>query len=72
RYTGSLLLIHGLEDSVVPPVVSRRAEVAASRAAVARLVEIEGADHGFGLFDDRPEVVDQLVTETVGFLAGEL
>ncbi|MEL7022977.1 MAG: alpha/beta fold hydrolase [Pseudomonadota bacterium] len=72
RYTGSLLLIHGLQDSVVPPVVSRRAEVAASRAARVQLLEIEFADHGFGLFDDRYVIVDELVSATVQFLADEL
>ena len=72
RYTGSLLLIHGQADDVVPPVVSRRAEAAASNAAVVSLIEIPGADHGFGLFNDQPQFSVELIDQTVRFLAREL
>ncbi|MEL6301450.1 MAG: alpha/beta fold hydrolase [Pseudomonadota bacterium] len=72
RYTGSLLLIHGQADEVVPPVVSRRAEAAAGNAAVVSLIEIPGADHGFGLFNDQPQFSVELIDQTVRFLSREL
>lgn len=72
RYTGALLLIHGGADRVVPPVISRRASAAARRAAMVDLIEIENADHGFGLFSDQPQFYEPLIDETVGFFAEQL
>lgn len=71
-FTGSLLLVHGTADDVVPPSVSVAAETAASNATRVSRVMIDGADHGFGLFDDNTHFSDALLDATVTFLLLEL
>ncbi|MEM9171687.1 MAG: alpha/beta fold hydrolase [Pseudomonadota bacterium] len=67
-YRGALLLVHGTADDVVPVAVSRVAAKAAVHSAQVQLVEIDGADHGFGLFAPEDRFSDQLVDATVTFL----
>lgn len=72
QYTGALLLIHGDEDDVVLPAVSTLALNAATRAEISEVAMIDGADHGFGLYSDEPELTRQLIDQTVSFLVSTL
>ena len=49
KYDGSVLIVHGTADGLVPYEYSERA---AETFADAELVAIDGADHGFGGADD--------------------
>ena len=71
-YRGALMLIHGSNDDVVPPAVSRMAAEAAGKARPVKLHIIDGADHGFGLFSDPDLYSAELIDETVAFLRREL
>ncbi|MEN7341382.1 MAG: alpha/beta fold hydrolase [Pseudomonadota bacterium] len=71
-YRGRLTLIHGSADDVVLPEVSARAAAAADNVRDLQHIVIDGADHGFGLFNDRPEFARQLVHETVTYLESAL
>ncbi len=69
KITAPALLVHGTEDTFVPVDVSRAADQ--QIRAEHRLVEIEGAQHGFAVHDD-PEYANpqsqawqRLVIETV-------
>ena len=54
KYSGDVLLIHGTEDSVAP---ISYAEEAAETFPNARLVTLEGAEHGFH-GPEREEVIE--------------
>lgn len=71
-FDGSLMLIHGSDDDVVLPEVSTMALNAALAADIAELSIIDGADHGFGLFSDEPELAQQLTDKTISFLISTL
>ena len=72
RYAGALLLVHGTEDAVIPIEVSRQVERAAIGASMVDLVQIQGADHGFGLFSEPDRYSRELVERTVRFFAQNL
>ena len=61
RYEGPTLVVHGTADSIVSVDYAREA---ARRYADARLVELEGAQHGF----PSRRHMDAAVAETVDFL----
>lgn len=57
---GDALILHGTEDTVVP----RDSNLKAAEALGIELVDIPGADHGYGFYSDQPEVT-ALVEGTV-------
>ncbi|MEO0574095.1 MAG: alpha/beta fold hydrolase [Pseudomonadota bacterium] len=71
-FGGALLLIHGSDDDVVPSEISTLTLNAALQADIAELAIIDGADHGFGLFSNEPNLSDQLTDKTVSFLISTL
>ena len=71
-YRGALLIVQGSADDVVPPAVSKTALDAARLAQPSRLVVIDGADHGFGLFSEPDPYSERLIRETAAFIEREL
>ena len=72
RFQGPLLVLYGDKDDVVVPDVSESAIRAAAHArAVVRHV-VEGADHGLGFYDNRPEIAAEVVETTADFFATHL
>ncbi|QQO09164.1 alpha/beta hydrolase family protein [Breznakiella homolactica] len=66
-YRGAVLLITGSEDIIIPPA---RAEAILKAAGGARLVrqhEVQGADHGYGVYSGEADITGEAVAETVGF-----
>ncbi|MBQ6670551.1 MAG: alpha/beta fold hydrolase [Firmicutes bacterium] len=58
KYEGPVLLLHGTEDDLVPPVYSRKALAAYKDA---ELTMIEGAGHGF--YDKTGELADRITAD---------
>ena len=68
-YKGDLLTIYGDLDIIIP----QSAAVAAAEAGVAvnssDFLEVEGADHGYGMYSGEPGITQQVVNRIVGFLS---
>ncbi|MEM1436321.1 MAG: alpha/beta fold hydrolase [Pseudomonadota bacterium] len=72
QFSEALLVVYGSEDPVIPPASARAVVEQAGNARTAVLHEVTGADHGFGLFDNRPELTEETVRISAEFLAAEL
>ena len=68
-FDGSALIIHGTKDATIDPVCSRRLYESLPFCTDKRLLMLEGADHGFGLWDGRTQDSEAIVSETVRFLS---
>ena len=67
RLTAPVLLAYASADRLVDLEVGRRLKAAATRAARADLVEIEGADHGFSKHQtELATVVERWLTDVLG------
>ena len=65
KASAPILLIHGSDDTVVPPEQSRRMNDALKRAGKSvELVELKGEDHGLS----RSETREQMLTRSAAFL----
>lgn len=71
-YRNAAIVIHGDIDDTVEPRVAAEAYEHLSGAADRKLVIIEGADHGFGAWNDRLELSKQLVDNTTDYLREKL
>ena len=67
EFEGNAILVHGDEDITVPYDVSLRAYEELKCAKDRKLVTVKGADHGFGAWNDRPDLSKQLTDATVAF-----
>ncbi len=67
-FKGSALLVHGDADVTVPYDVAERAYEDLSNAAYRKLLTVKGADHGFGAWNERPDLSKQLTDGTIAFL----
>ena len=72
KYDGSLLVIYGDADEAVPPAVSASAVAAAINSSNVSELMIPGARHGLGFYTNRPEIAQQVVNATAGFMAEQL
>lgn len=66
KYEGNAIVVHGDKDITVKPKVVNLMNEALSKANK-KIVIIKGADHGFGQWDNKPELSKMLVEETIGF-----
>ncbi|MEM1439130.1 MAG: alpha/beta fold hydrolase [Pseudomonadota bacterium] len=71
-FDGSLHVVHGRADAVVPLATSVAAVEAAASAKIASLTIIDGADHGFGLFAEEDRYSQKLIDATASFIEAEL
>ncbi|MEO1319977.1 MAG: hypothetical protein AAFV30_05315, partial [Pseudomonadota bacterium] len=71
-FDGSLHVVHGRADAVVPLATSVAAVEAAASAKTASLTIIDGADHGFGLFAEEDRYSQKLIDATARFIEAEL
>ena len=62
------MVVYGTKDEMVPPPVSK----AAAAATGAQLVEIPGADHGYGFYSDQPDVTAAVEGAFVRFFKANL
>ena len=72
EYKGAAIIIHGDEDDTVPFSASENAYARLKNAKEKRFVKIEGADHGFGAWNDRPDLSRQLTDHTIAFFEENL
>lgn len=67
RLAVPLLLVYGTADRLVDPEVGRRLRAAATQASRADLVEMAGADHGFGRHQAAlADTVDRWLADALG------
>ncbi|MEO0616748.1 MAG: alpha/beta fold hydrolase [Pseudomonadota bacterium] len=71
-FEGSLHLVHGSADAVVPLGLSAAALGAAVSAETVSITIIDGADHGFGLFAEEDRYSQKLIDATTSFIEAEL
>ncbi len=72
EYTGNAVVIHGDKDITVPYETAHATYAALSNACDRKLVTVEGADHGFGAWDDHPELSKQLTDQTSAYFIKHL
>ena len=68
KYDGNVIICQGLADITVHPEVAKACYDSLTTEGERRLVLIEGANHGFGLWDDHMEQSRRLTDETTAFL----
>lgn len=71
-FTGPLLVLHGDLDDIILPEVAEAIVAAATNSSEVVHHVVKGADHGLGLFNDKPELTEEAVNTTVDFLAERL
>jgi pimeloyl-ACP methyl ester carboxylesterase len=69
NYKGAMLVLYGDKDDVVPPAVALSVGAAYPSA---KLVEIPGADHGYGFYSDQPDVTATVDNTVADFFAENL
>ena len=67
EYTGAALVVHGDEDITVPYKVAQETYENLVSAKERKLVTVKGADHGFGAWNERPDLSKQLTDATIAF-----
>lgn len=72
KFKGPLLVIYGDADEAVPPSVSASAVAAAVNSSDVSELMIPSARHGLGFYTNRPEIAQQVVEATAGFMAENL
>jgi alpha/beta superfamily hydrolase len=70
-YAGSLLLVAGTDDTVVPPGVSENATTASASEDVT-LEMIDGADHIYHVLGEDQALADEVISTTADWYAAEL
>lgn len=72
KFEGPVLVIYGDKDNIITPEVSEAVVSAAAKSSDAKSHKIEGADHGFGLFSEEPELSKNLTDTTIEFFVNSL
>ncbi|MBQ1900183.1 MAG: prolyl oligopeptidase family serine peptidase, partial [Erysipelotrichaceae bacterium] len=67
NYTGCAIVVHGDEDVTVPYATAETAYELLSKARERKLCTVHEADHGFGQWNERPELSKQLTDDTIAF-----
>ncbi|MBR4462567.1 MAG: alpha/beta fold hydrolase [Erysipelotrichaceae bacterium] len=68
RYEGNVVVVHGDADITVDVSVGKRAYQILTTEKKKKLVVVENANHGFGLWDDHPKQSEELVDQTAEFV----
>ena len=68
-FSGRALIVQGDADTTIDLKNADLILENLKQAKQKKLLIMKGADHGFGLWDSRPEDSEKLVDETVGFLS---
>lgn len=68
NYQGNVILVHGDQDITVDCQVSQRAFQYLTTKKNKKLLIIEGANHGFGLWDQKMEQSKRLTDQTSAFI----
>ncbi|MDR3123920.1 MAG: alpha/beta fold hydrolase [Treponema sp.] len=72
QYRGAVLLITGAADEIIPPAAAKALSRAATGAKSVKEFEVPGADHGYGIYSERPDITMQAVNQTVSFFKDTL
>ncbi len=67
-FRGRVLIVQGLKDQTIEPENAGQIYEALDQCEDKKIVWIEGADHGFGLWDGRIEDDEMLMEATLSFL----
>ena len=68
KFNGNILIIHGDKDTTVPLEESKKLYDSLQNCEDKKLKIIKGADHGFGLWDQRIEDSEELIMSSFGYL----
>ena len=71
-YEGCALVVHGDEDITVPYAVAENTYAKLEKAKDKKLLTVHGADHGFGAWNDRPDLSAQLTDGTIEYFRKHL
>jgi pimeloyl-ACP methyl ester carboxylesterase len=66
-FTGKLLLITGSKDDIVPTDHARRITAVSPGAQDIQWQEVQGADHGYGIYSGESHLTEQTVKASVDF-----
>lgn len=72
NYNGNVIVVHGNQDITVPVEVSENTYAHLTTNKNKKLVIVDGANHGFGLWDDHMEQSKILTDETTAFILENL
>jgi dienelactone hydrolase len=72
KFRGKLLLITGSEDTIIPTDHARQIATAAPEAQEIQWEEIQGADHGYGIYSGETHLTEQTVKASADFFAKSL
>lgn len=67
QYRGSCLVVHGDQDVTVLPRIGQQSFDNLIKASTRKLVIVHEADHGFGAWNERPDLSAQLTDNTIEF-----
>jgi len=66
-YEGNVMTIYGDKDIIITPEIAIAASNVAVGANSSVLLEVKGADHGFGMYDDDPAITQFVIDKIVDF-----
>lgn len=72
KFRGPLLILHGAGDKAIEPAVGEAVRDAAIKSASVYFDLVPEAGHGFGFYDDTPDVRAYVLAETVAFFRAQL
>jgi dienelactone hydrolase len=72
QYRGNVLLVTGAKDEIISTAVAQALTRAATGALSVKEFEVPEADHGYGIYAERPDITMQAVNQTVSFFADTL
>jgi dipeptidyl aminopeptidase/acylaminoacyl peptidase len=72
QYRGNVLLITGAADEIISTAVAKALTRAATGAKSVKEFEVPAADHGYGIYSEKPDVTMQAVNQTVSFFKDTL
>jgi dienelactone hydrolase len=67
QYRGNVLLITGAEDEIISTAVAKALVNAATGARTVKEFEVPGADHGYGIYAEKPDITMQAINQSVSF-----
>ncbi|MBQ1347609.1 MAG: alpha/beta hydrolase [Erysipelotrichaceae bacterium] len=67
EFKGAAIIVHGDEDVTVPYKTATDTYAILNKAKERKLCTVKGADHGFGAWNERPDLSKQLTDNTIAF-----